>query len=56
MKDTKEYPVSIFIAAPKMYEALKWFMQPDHPIGSDPELIFKFEDKIKPIIEAIENT
>jgi hypothetical protein len=40
----------------KMREVMQWFMTPDHPIGSDPELIRKFEEKIKPFLSNKTNS
>jgi hypothetical protein len=34
----------------EMRGALQWFLTPDHPIGSDPELIRKFEEKAKGLL------
>jgi hypothetical protein len=44
----------LMAAAPDLLAALQWFIQPDHPIGSNAELIRKFEAKARAAIAKAE--
>lgn len=38
----------------RVVEALRWFMHPDVPIGSDPEYLRRFREKIIPILAEVD--
>lgn len=41
-------------AEQELLEALKWFLEPDHPIGSHAEHVYIFREKAKQLIEKYE--
>ena len=53
--DIIEGNTNLMSKAPEMYELLKWFLEPDHPIGSDAGMVYEYTKKVKSLIKEIEN-
>jgi hypothetical protein len=48
--DSAEGNANLIAAAPDLLAACEWLLNPDHPIGSDPELIRKASERARAAI------